>query len=109
MGTRAKAASAISIHHHLEFGYEHARPTKDCLGGVLRAHRGVQRLRPFGSHVMPLHEIFPARYCTGYLERDIGVPAMDAPMDFLVGSRLISVASGTFSMPASIRHGSDEC
>ena len=37
-------------------------------------------LRPSGSHVVPLHE-YPGTLLTGYLG-DIGVPAMDAPMDF---------------------------
>ena len=41
----------------------------------------------------------PARYCTGYLG-DIGVPAMDAPMDFSGWFEAYLGGSGTLSMPA---------
>jgi transglutaminase-like putative cysteine protease len=68
------------VHHHLTFGYEHARPTKTAWEayqertGVCRdfAHLAVTFCRCMN---------IPARYCTGYLG-DIGIPAMDAPMDF---------------------------
>jgi transglutaminase-like putative cysteine protease len=68
------------VHNHLKFGYEHARPTKTAWDayqertGVCRdfAHLAVTFCRCMN---------IPARYCTGYLG-DIGVPAMDAPMDF---------------------------
>jgi transglutaminase-like putative cysteine protease len=68
------------VHSHLQFGYEHARPTKTAWdayherSGVCRdfAHLAVTFCRCMN---------IPARYCTGYLG-DIGVPAMDAPMDF---------------------------
>jgi transglutaminase-like putative cysteine protease len=68
------------VHNHLKFGYEHARPTKTAWEsfnertGVCRdfAHLAVTFCRCMN---------IPARYCTGYLG-DIGIPAMDAPMDF---------------------------
>ena len=68
------------VHNHLEFGYEHARPTKTAWeaynerAGVCRdfAHLAVTFCRCMN---------IPARYCTGYLG-DIGIPVMDAPMDF---------------------------
>lgn len=68
------------VHNHIKFGYEHARPTKTAWeaynegAGVCRdfAHLAVAFCRCVN---------IPARYCTGYLG-DIGVPAMDAPMDF---------------------------
>jgi transglutaminase-like putative cysteine protease len=68
------------VHNHLTFGYEHARPTKTAWEsyeertGVCRdfAHLAVTFCRCMN---------IPARYCTGYLG-DIGIPAMDAPMDF---------------------------
>ncbi len=68
------------VHNHLTFGYEHARPTKTAWeayqerSGVCRdfAHLAVTFCRCMN---------IPARYCTGYLG-DIGIPAMDAPMDF---------------------------
>jgi transglutaminase-like putative cysteine protease len=68
------------VHNHIEFGYQHSRPTKTAWEawhertGVCRdfAHLAVTFCRCMN---------IPARYCTGYLG-DIGVPALDAPMDF---------------------------
>ena len=68
------------VHGHIQFGYEHARPTKTAWEtfnertGVCRdfAHLAVTFCRCMN---------IPARYCTGYLG-DIGVPPADAPMDF---------------------------
>jgi transglutaminase-like putative cysteine protease len=67
-------------HRRIEFGYHHARPTKTAheaheeQKGVCRdyAHLSIALLRAMN---------IPARYCTGYLG-DIGVPPVDAPMDF---------------------------
>jgi hypothetical protein len=47
----------------------------------------------------------PARYCTGYLG-NIGVPLDDTPMDSALGSKLISMAAGTRSMPATTNRAS---
>jgi len=68
------------VHDHLSFGYQHARPTKTAWeafnerNGVCRdyAHLAIALCRCLN---------IPARYCTSYLG-DIGVPAVDAPMDF---------------------------
>src|SRR5476651_692820 len=68
------------VHAHITFGYEHARPTKTAWEafnertGVCRdyAHLAITFCRCLN---------IPARYCTGYLG-DIGVPPVDAPMDF---------------------------
>ncbi|HTK99878.1 MAG TPA: transglutaminase family protein [Pseudomonadales bacterium] len=68
------------VHHHITFGYEHARMTRTALEayfdktGVCRdyAHLAVAFCRCMN---------IPARYCTGYLG-DIGVPKSAAPMDF---------------------------
>lgn len=68
------------VHHHITFGYEHARPTKTAWEtyqdglGVCRdyAHLAISLLRALN---------IPARYCTTYLG-DIGVPPVHAPMDF---------------------------
>jgi transglutaminase-like putative cysteine protease len=68
------------VHHHLTFGYAHARPTRTALEayqervGVCRdfAHLAIAFCRCMN---------IPARYCTGYLG-DIDVPPTDAPMDF---------------------------
>jgi transglutaminase-like putative cysteine protease len=68
------------VHHHIAFGYEHARASRTAWEayvdrtGVCRdyAHLAVAFCRCMN---------IPARYCTGYLG-DIGVPVADAPMDF---------------------------
>ena len=68
------------VHNHIAFGYQYARPTKtareafDERNGVCRdyAHLGITFCRCMN---------IPARYCTGYLG-DIGIPPVDAPMDF---------------------------
>ncbi len=68
------------VHNHVEFGYQHARPTKTAWEayqekkGVCRdyAHLAVTFCRCMN---------IPARYCTGYLG-DIGMPPPYAPMDF---------------------------
>jgi transglutaminase-like putative cysteine protease len=68
------------VHDRIEFGYHHARPTKSAHD----AHEERQGVcRDFAHLAIALCRCMniPARYCTGYLG-DIGVPAMDAPMDF---------------------------
>ncbi|QUT05101.1 transglutaminase family protein [Sphingobium phenoxybenzoativorans] len=68
------------VHNHLAYGYPHARATRTAFEayqervGVCRdfAHLAVALCRCMN---------IPARYCSGYLG-DIGVPAMDVPMDF---------------------------
>jgi transglutaminase-like putative cysteine protease len=68
------------VHERISFGYHHARATRTAFEshqervGVCRdfAHLAITLCRCMN---------IPARYCTGYLG-DIGVPAMDAPMDF---------------------------
>ncbi len=68
------------VHGYLTFGYQYARPTKTAMEaynertGVCRdyAHLAIAMLRALN---------IPARYCTTYLG-DIGVPPVDAPMDF---------------------------
>jgi transglutaminase-like putative cysteine protease len=68
------------VHHHIVFGYEHARRTRTALEayhdrtGVCRdyTHLAVTFCRCMN---------IPARYCTGYLG-DIGMPPPYGPMDF---------------------------
>jgi transglutaminase-like putative cysteine protease len=68
------------VHDRIQFGYHNARATRTAEQaheervGVCRdyAHLAVALCRCMNV---------PARYCTGYLG-DIGVPAVDAPMDF---------------------------
>lgn len=68
------------VHHHITFGYEHARRTKTAWEafnertGVCRdyAHLAIAFCRCMN---------IPARYCTGYLG-DMGTPPPYGPMDF---------------------------
>jgi transglutaminase-like putative cysteine protease len=68
------------VHQHIQFGYEYASPSKTAYGAFLE-RRGV--CRDFAHLAITLCRCMniPARYCTGYLG-DIGVPPVDAPMDF---------------------------
>lgn len=68
------------VHDRLTFGYQHARPTRTAAEGHEERH-GV--CRDFAHLAVTLCRCMniPARYCTGYLG-DIGVPPVDAPMDF---------------------------
>jgi transglutaminase-like putative cysteine protease len=68
------------VNRHITFGYQFASPTRTAAEtfqgrvGVCRdyAHLAIALCRCLN---------IPARYCTGYLG-DIGVPPVDAPMDF---------------------------
>jgi transglutaminase-like putative cysteine protease len=68
------------VNQHITFGYEHARATRTA-SEAFQEKRGV--CRDFAHLAITLCRCLniPARYCTGYLG-DIGVPAVDAPMDF---------------------------
>ncbi|MGF7149024.1 transglutaminase-like putative cysteine protease [Sphingomonas zeicaulis] len=68
------------VHNHIEFGYHHARCDRTANDGY-REKVGV--CRDFAHLAVTLCRCvnIPARYCTGYLG-DIGVPPVDAPMDF---------------------------
>lgn len=68
------------VHEHLEFGYPFARSTRTA-SEAFHERRGV--CRDFAHLAITLCRCLniPARYCTGYLG-DIGVPPVDAPMDF---------------------------
>jgi len=68
------------VHGHLAFHYRYARVTKTAWEAY-NERQGV--CRDFAHLAITLCRCLniPARYCTGYLG-DIGVPAMDAPMDF---------------------------
>jgi transglutaminase-like putative cysteine protease len=67
------------VHKRLKFGYEHGRPTKTAWEAY---QEGTEVCRDFAHLAVTFSRCMniPARYCTGYLG-DIGVPAMDAPMD----------------------------
>lgn len=79
-GWRRVQAIVDYAHDQITFGYPHARATRTAFEaheervGVCRdyAHLAIALCRCMN---------IPARYCTGYLG-DIGVPPVDAPMDF---------------------------
>jgi transglutaminase-like putative cysteine protease len=68
------------VHQHVKFGYEYASPTKTAVD-TYKEGRGV--CRDYAHLALTLCRCMniPARYCTGYLG-DIGIPPVDAPMDF---------------------------
>ena len=68
------------VHHHITFGYEHARPTKSAFDAF---QEGAGVCRDFTHLAVAFCRCMniPARYCTGYLG-DIRVPPPDDPMDF---------------------------
>jgi transglutaminase-like putative cysteine protease len=68
------------VHNHLQFGYEHSSPFNTAVR-AFHERRGV--CRDFAHLAIAFCRALniPARYCTSYLG-DIGVPPVDAPMDF---------------------------
>ena len=68
------------VHNHIEFGYEHARPTKTALE-VYEERKGVCRDYMHLAITFLRCMNIPARYATGYLG-EIQVPKTDTPMDF---------------------------
>jgi transglutaminase-like putative cysteine protease len=68
------------VHQHITFGYQFARATRTA-SEAFNERQGV--CRDFAHLAVTLCRCIniPARYCTGYLG-DIGVPPVDAPMDF---------------------------
>lgn len=79
-GWRRVQAICDHVHRTIAFGYAHADPTRGAVR-ALEEGRGV--CRDFAHAAVALCRCMniPARYCTGYLG-DIGVPPVDAPMDF---------------------------
>lgn len=78
---RVQAISEF-VHHHITFGYEHARATKTALE-AFQEKRGVCRDYTHLAIAFCRCVNIPARYCTGYLG-DIGIPVarVPAPGDF---------------------------
>jgi len=68
------------VHREVVFGYQFARPTKTALD-TFRERQGVCRDLAHLAIAFCRCLNIPARYCTTYLG-DIGVPPVDAPMDF---------------------------
>ena len=67
------------VHHHIKFGYEHARATKTAYDAYVE-RKGVCRDYAHLAITLCRCMNIPARYCTGYMG-DIGVPVVE-PMDF---------------------------
>ena len=67
-------------HDRIAFGYDHADPTRTA-STAHQGRRGVCRDYAHLAVTLCRCMNIPARYCTGYLG-DIGVPPLDAPMDF---------------------------
>ena len=68
------------VNRHVTFGYQFARCTKTALD-TYREQQGVCRDLAHLAIAFCRAMSIPARYATGYLG-DIGVPPVDAPMDF---------------------------
>ena len=68
------------VHHHIKFGYEHARATKTAME-VFQERQGVCRDYAHLAIAFCRAMNIPARYCTGYLS-DIAIPPPYGPMDF---------------------------
>lgn len=78
---RARVEAIVDwVHRHISFGYQNARCTRTAWEGY---QEQVGVCRDFAHLAVTLCRCMnlPARYCTGYLG-DIGIPAVDAPMDF---------------------------
>ncbi len=81
MGWGRVQAICDFVHHHVTFGYAHARATRTA-GEAFRERIGV--CRDFAHLAISFCRCMniPARYCTGYLS-DIGLsPPPASPMDF---------------------------
>ena len=68
------------VHQHIQFGYQHARPTRTAWEAYLEG-RGVCRDYAHLAITLCRCMNIPARYCTGYIG-DIGITPPDGPMDF---------------------------
>jgi transglutaminase-like putative cysteine protease len=68
------------VHHHIQFGYEHASATKTAWQ-VWHERKGVCRDYAHLAIAFCRCLNIPARYCTGYLG-DIGMPPPYGTMDF---------------------------
>jgi transglutaminase-like putative cysteine protease len=68
------------VNREITFGYQYARPTKTATE-TYRERQGVCRDLAHLAIAFCRCLNIPARYCTSYLG-DIGVPAVNAPMDF---------------------------
>jgi transglutaminase-like putative cysteine protease len=84
-GTKAPGWARVQaicdyVHDHLNFGYEHARPTRTAYEAYVE-RRGVCRDYAHLAVTFCRCLNIPTRYCTGYIT-DIGLPPPYEPMDF---------------------------
>ncbi len=95
------------VHHHIEFGYQHARRTRTAWEAY---NEGVGVCRDYAHLAIALCRCMniPARYCTGYLG-DIGTPPPWGRWTSPAGSRPGSATAGTPSTPATTRRASAAC
>ncbi len=93
------------VHEHIAFGLSMRASDQDAWE-AFNERRGV--CRDYAHLAITLCRCLniPARYCTGYLG-DIGVPPMDAPMDFAGWFEAYLGGAGTLSIPATISGASD--
>ena len=68
------------VHHHITFGYEHARATRTAFEAFIEK-RGVCRDYTHLAIALCRSMNIPARYCTGYLS-DLGTAPPYGPGDF---------------------------
>jgi transglutaminase-like putative cysteine protease len=87
------------VHNHLTFGYPFARCTRTAFEGH---QERVGVCRDFAHLAVTLCRCMniPARYATGYLG-DIGVPPVDAPMDFSAWFE-VYLGGRWYTCPASV-------
>lgn len=68
------------VHNHIQFGYEHSRPTRTAVE-ALNERVGVCRDYTHLAVALCRSLNIPTRYCTGYVS-DVGRTPPFAPMDF---------------------------
>ena len=81
MGWARVQAICDFVHHHIAFGYQHARATRTASEEVYNERKGVCRDYAHLAIAFCRCMNIPARYCTGYLG-DMGMPPPLRPGDF---------------------------
>ncbi|MGA2128801.1 MAG: transglutaminase family protein [Xanthobacteraceae bacterium] len=80
LGWQRVQAVCDFVHHHITFGYEHARSTRTAAESY-QERRGVCRDYAHLAVAFCRCLNIPTRYCTGYIT-DVGVPPPYSAMDF---------------------------
>ncbi|MGJ7512615.1 transglutaminase-like domain-containing protein [Variovorax sp. GT1P44] len=95
------------VHHHIKFGYQHARSTRTAL----EAYREGQGVCLDYAHLAIAFRRcmnIPSRYCTGYLG-DVGTEPPTGQWISPAGSRRSSATAGTRLTRATTHRGSAAC